>query len=51
MQFSARGMLIDVGSEQDAPVGELIGVFIAIILLTVLFRSLAWRWPRRSSAR
>jgi RND superfamily putative drug exporter len=39
VQFSARGMLIDVGSEQDAPVGELIGVFIAIFLLAFLFRS------------
>src|SRR3954463_2570449 len=39
VQFAARGMLIDVGSEQDAPVGELIGIFIAIILLWVLFRS------------
>ena len=36
---SARGMLIDVGSEQDAPVGELIGIFIAIFLLAFLFRS------------
>ena len=32
-------MLIDLASEQDAPVGELIGVFIAIVLLTLLFRS------------
>ena len=39
VQFAARGMLIDVGSEQDAPVGELIGIFIAIILLWVLFHS------------
>src|SRR3954449_10261603 len=39
VQFAARGMLIDVGSEQDAPVGELIGVFIAIFLLAFLFRS------------
>jgi RND superfamily putative drug exporter len=41
VEFSARGMLIDIGSEQDAPVGELVGILIAIILLTVLFRSLA----------
>jgi RND superfamily putative drug exporter len=40
VDFSARGALIDIGSEQDAPVGELVGVLIAIILLTVLFRSL-----------
>jgi RND superfamily putative drug exporter len=39
VRFAARGMLIDVGSEQDAPVGELIGIFIAIILLWILFRS------------
>ena len=39
VEFAARGMLIDIGSEQDAPVGELIGIFIAIILLTLLFRS------------
>ena len=34
-------MLIDLASEQDAPVGELVGVAIAIVLLTLLFRSLA----------
>ena len=39
--MSARGILIDLASEQDAPVGELIGVGVAIILLTLLFRSLA----------
>ena len=33
VEFAARGMLIDLGSEQDAPVGELVGIFIAIILL------------------
>ena len=32
-------MLIDIASEQEAPVGELVGVAIAIILLTLLFRS------------
>jgi RND superfamily putative drug exporter len=41
VDFAARGMLIDIGSEQDAPVGEIVGVLIAIILLTLLFRSLA----------
>jgi putative drug exporter of the RND superfamily len=41
VEVSARGVLIDLASEQDAPVGELIGVGIAFILLTVLFRSLA----------
>ena len=39
VQVEARGMLIDLATEQDAPVGELIGVFIAIMLLTLLFRS------------
>ena len=34
-------MLMDLGSEQEAPVGELVGVAIAILLLTLLFRSLA----------
>jgi RND superfamily putative drug exporter len=39
VNVSARGILIDLASEQEAPVGELIGVGIAIILLTLLFRS------------
>jgi RND superfamily putative drug exporter len=41
VDVAARGILIDLASEQDAPVGELIGVGIAILLLTLLFRSLA----------
>jgi RND superfamily putative drug exporter len=41
VDVAARGILIDLASEQDAPVGELIGVAIAIVLLTLLFRSLA----------
>ncbi|MEA2177646.1 MAG: hypothetical protein QOG77_943, partial [Solirubrobacteraceae bacterium] len=41
VDVAARGVLIDLASEQEAPVGELIGVAIALILLTVLFRSLA----------
>ena len=36
-----RGPVVDIAAEQEAPVGELVGVAIAIILLTVLFRSLA----------
>jgi RND superfamily putative drug exporter len=40
VDVAARGVLIDLASEQDAPVGELIGVGIAVILLTLLFRSL-----------
>jgi putative drug exporter of the RND superfamily len=39
VQVEARGVLIDLASEQQAPVGELIGVLIAIVLLTLLFRS------------
>ena len=31
--------MVDIGSEQEAPVGELVGIGIAIILLWVLFRS------------
>jgi RND superfamily putative drug exporter len=41
VEVSARGILVDLASEQEAPVGELIGVGVAIILLTLLFRSLA----------
>jgi RND superfamily putative drug exporter len=41
VQVEARGLLIDLASEQEAPVGELIGVLIAIVLLTLLFRSAA----------
>jgi len=36
---AARGIVVDIGSEQEAPVGELVGVGIAIVLLTLLFRS------------
>ncbi len=36
-----RGPVADIAAQQDAPVGELIGVAIAIVLLTLLFRSLA----------
>ena len=31
--------MVDIGSEQELPVGELVGIGIAIILLWVLFRS------------
>jgi RND superfamily putative drug exporter len=41
VEVAARGVLIDLASEQEAPIGELIGVGVAIILLTLLFRSLA----------
>jgi len=39
VQVEARGVLIDLASEQAAPVGELIGVAVAIVLLLLLFRS------------
>ncbi len=39
VQVEARGILIDLAVEQEAPIGELIGVLVAIVLLTVLFRS------------
>ncbi|MEA2247371.1 MAG: hypothetical protein QOH46_1900, partial [Solirubrobacteraceae bacterium] len=39
VRVEARGYLVDLASEQSAPVGELIGVLIAIVLLTLLFRS------------
>ena len=39
VQVEARGALIDLATEQTLPVGELIGVLIAIVLLTLLFRS------------
>ena len=39
VQVEARGELIDLAAEQEAPVGELVGVLIAIVLLTLLFRS------------
>ena len=39
VSVEARGVLIDLASEQSVPVGELIGVALAILLLTLLFRS------------
>ena len=41
VQVELRGQPIDVAAESDVPVGELVGVAIAILLLTALFRSLA----------
>ncbi|HET8756806.1 MAG TPA: MMPL family transporter [Solirubrobacteraceae bacterium] len=38
-EVSMRGMVIDVGDDQMAPVGELIGIAAALLLLTLLFRS------------
>src|SRR3954454_16001452 len=39
VQVEERGALIDLATEQSAPVGEIFGVLIAILLLTLLFRS------------
>ncbi|HMJ01782.1 MAG TPA: MMPL family transporter, partial [Conexibacter sp.] len=39
VDVAARGIVIDMGQQQEAPVGELVGVAIAILLLTLLFRS------------
>src|SRR3954451_1319269 len=39
VQVEERGYLVDLATEQDAPIGELVGVLIAIVLLTLLFRS------------
>ena len=41
VDVALRGTVIDASQQQEAPVGELIGVALAIILLTLLFRSLA----------
>ena len=38
-EVSMRGMAVDIGDEQPAPTGELIGVAAALLLLTLLFRS------------
>jgi RND superfamily putative drug exporter len=39
VDVSLRGPVVDVASQQDAPIGELVGIMIAILLLTLLFRS------------
>ncbi|MQA73829.1 MAG: MMPL family transporter [Solirubrobacterales bacterium] len=39
VNFEMRGVVADIAAEQDFPTGELIGVAIAIVLLTLLFRS------------
>ena len=39
VRVEERGVLIDLATEQDAPVGEIIGVLIAVLLLTLLFHS------------
>jgi RND superfamily putative drug exporter len=39
VSVSMRGIVVDAATEDEAPIGELVGVAIAIVLLTVLFRS------------
>ena len=41
VDVAMRGTVVDASQQQDAPVGELVGIALAIILLTLLFRSLA----------
>ncbi|HEX8206238.1 MAG TPA: MMPL family transporter [Solirubrobacteraceae bacterium] len=41
VDVALRGTVVDVSQQQEAPVGELVGVGLAIILLTLLFRSIA----------
>ena len=38
---NVRGVLADYAAEQEAPVGELVGILLAAVLLFVLFRSFA----------
>jgi RND superfamily putative drug exporter len=39
VEVAARGWPVDLASEQTFPVGEVVGIAIAIVLLTLLFRS------------
>ncbi len=41
VDVALRGIVVDAASQQEFPVGELIGIAIAIVLLTLLFRSKA----------
>lgn len=41
VEMSQRGIVVDTAAQQSFPVGELVGVAIAILLLTLLFRSKA----------
>ncbi len=41
VDVAVRGIVIDAAEQQEFPIGELIGVAIAIVLLTLLFRSKA----------
>jgi RND superfamily putative drug exporter len=41
VHVAMRGSVVDQANQESAPVGELIGIFLAVVLLTALFRSLA----------
>jgi len=41
VQVARRGQVVDQSEQQTAPVGELIGVAVAVIVLTLVFRSAA----------
>jgi RND superfamily putative drug exporter len=41
VQVAMRGVVVDLAQEQDAPIGELLGIAVAIVLLSLLFRSVA----------
>jgi RND superfamily putative drug exporter len=39
IEVSQRGAVVDMGQQQTAPVGELVGVAVAVVVLTLVFRS------------
>jgi RND superfamily putative drug exporter len=39
VSVALRGQVVDLAAEQSVPVGELVGIAIAVVLLTLLFRS------------
>jgi putative drug exporter of the RND superfamily len=41
VEVAMRGQVVDIAEQQTAPVGELIGVAVAILVLTLVFRSVA----------
>ena len=41
LEVYRRGQIVDLAEQQTAPVGELIGVAVAVIVLTLVFHSVA----------
>lgn len=41
LEVAMRGPVVDVAEEQLAPIGELIGIAVAVIVLTLVFRSVS----------